>query len=132
MQSLNFNEGYKEFCINGDEKRVIRFNPTDFGIKERIEEAERRIKSRAEKMQSDNTNNIDSKLKEIIKEALNHIFNADVYDTIFGLQNPISPSDGKMLVEHVIEGIKDIITPYLEEERKKMDEKINKYVSEVQ
>lgn len=132
MQSLNFNEGYKEFCINGDESRVIRFNPTDFGIKERIEESERRIKSRAEKMQGENSKNIESRMTEIVKEALNHIFNADVYDTIFGLQNPISLADGKMLVEHVIEGIKDIITPYLEEERKKIDEKINKYVSEVE
>ena len=29
MQSLNFDEGIKSFAINGDESRVIRFNPAD-------------------------------------------------------------------------------------------------------
>lgn len=27
MQSINFSDGYKSFCINDDPDRVIRFNP---------------------------------------------------------------------------------------------------------
>ena len=38
MQSISFDEGYKEFAINNDENRVIRFNPKDFGILTRMED----------------------------------------------------------------------------------------------
>ena len=38
MQSISFDEGYKEFCVNGDENRVVRFNPKDFGIVTRMQD----------------------------------------------------------------------------------------------
>ena len=38
MQCISFDEGYKEFAINNDENRVIRFNPKDFGILTRMED----------------------------------------------------------------------------------------------
>lgn len=36
MTSLKFDDGYKEYSINGDESRVIRINTTDFAIFDRI------------------------------------------------------------------------------------------------
>ena len=43
MRSINFDDGFKSFCINGDENRVIRFNPGDPNMRVRAEEAQKRI-----------------------------------------------------------------------------------------
>lgn len=43
MRSISFCENYKSFSINGDESRVIRFNPDDPNILVRAEEAQKRI-----------------------------------------------------------------------------------------
>ncbi|EEG57873.1 hypothetical protein CLOSTASPAR_00016, partial [[Clostridium] asparagiforme DSM 15981] len=43
MRSISFSENYKSFSINGDESRVIRFNPDDPNILVRAEEAQKRI-----------------------------------------------------------------------------------------
>ena len=32
MQNIRFDDGYKEFMINDDPNKVIRFDPTDFAI----------------------------------------------------------------------------------------------------
>ena len=39
MKSINFETGYKEFTINDDPERVIRFNPTDADILQRFRKA---------------------------------------------------------------------------------------------
>ena len=39
MRSINFDDGLKSFAINGDESRVIRFNPGDLNMKVRAKEA---------------------------------------------------------------------------------------------
>jgi len=39
MQGIRFDEGYKEYMINDDPNRVIRFNQTDFEILDRIKDA---------------------------------------------------------------------------------------------
>ena len=44
MRSINFDDGFKSFCINGDENRVIRFNPGDLNMRVRVEEAQKRIR----------------------------------------------------------------------------------------
>ena len=45
MSSIIFDEGYRTFDINGDPNRVLRINPADIGILDRMmkayEDAER-------------------------------------------------------------------------------------------
>ena len=50
MNNLNFNEGYKEFTINNNPNRVIRFNPTDVGFVERFEVASKALEGLAERI----------------------------------------------------------------------------------
>ena len=40
MQSINFSDNLKSFSINGDENRVIRFNPADPNILVRADAAQ--------------------------------------------------------------------------------------------
>ena len=39
MQNLSFEDGYKEFTVNEDPERKIRFNPADLSILERFNTA---------------------------------------------------------------------------------------------
>ena len=65
MQNINFDEGYKEFSINGDEKRVIRFNPKDFGILTRMEDTLSDFGEIEKKLKESTEDN----LTEVLKEA---------------------------------------------------------------
>ncbi|MBQ7744939.1 MAG: hypothetical protein IJT85_05150, partial [Ruminococcus sp.] len=49
MSNLSFNEGYKEFTLNGDESRKIRINTSDLNLMKRIVDLKNGIKEK-EKM----------------------------------------------------------------------------------
>ena len=48
-RSINFDEGYKEYEINGNPDRVIRVDTADYGLIERFAGAEKRL---SEKMKA--------------------------------------------------------------------------------
>lgn len=90
MRSINFDDGLKSFAINGDESRVIRFNPGDLNMKVRAKEATKRISEwQAEikdiKLNADGTPvNSDEGTADVLenfdamlRHELNYIFNAD-------------------------------------------------------
>lgn len=103
MHSINFSDNLKSFSINGDESRVIHFNPADPNILVRAKKAQKRIQEKqsqidAVKLSSDGSAAEDASdqatelLKEfddLIREEINYIFNADVYDTVFAGQSPL-------------------------------------------
>ncbi|HWT27625.1 MAG TPA: hypothetical protein VN131_06770 [Mobilitalea sp.] len=145
MHSLNFDEGYKEFSINGDENRVIRFNPADYGLLERYKEARNTIMKSIDKLQSDIELKNDGSAKDetdeaadqlasvrqLIFEQVNYIFNADVSKTVFGNQSPISTVKGKFLFEGFIEAAGAIITDAVNKEQAASQKRIDKYVKQV-
>ena len=102
MRRINFDDGLKSFAINGDESRVIRFNPGDLNMKVRAKEATKRISEwQAEikdiKLNADGTPvNSDEGTADVLenfdamlRHELNYIFNADVYDIVFDGQSPL-------------------------------------------
>lgn len=145
MQSLNFDEGYKEFSINGDESRVIRFNPADYGLLERYKEARNAIMKSVDELQNDIELKNDGSAKDetdeaadqlasvrkLIFEQVNYIFNADVSKTVFGNQSPISTVKGKFLFEGFIEAAGTIITDAVNKEQAASQKRIDKYVKQV-
>ena len=38
MENLNFDDGLKRVTINGDPNRVLKYNPGDMGILDRMQE----------------------------------------------------------------------------------------------
>ena len=50
MRSISFSENYKSFSINGDDSRVIRFNPADPNILVRADEAKKRISEKQDQI----------------------------------------------------------------------------------
>lgn len=145
IQNLNFDDGFMSFTLNGDPEKVIRFNPSDFGMINRIRDAYNAIDNAAEavgdiEINSDgeaigNLNGEADRLeiykKEICK-AIDEIFNSNISETAFGKQSPLSPvGRGIPLWQSFLE----CIIPVVEKETGKRIEasqkKIQKYKSQV-
>lgn len=140
MKNINFEDGYKEFTINNDPERTIRFNPSDIAIVERFHEAsgalEKLIAESSEKeknveMKEDAVEAI-RKLDKAIREQIDYIFNQPVSETVFGKQSPMAPVGGKMLFERFLEAVLPVITTHIQDEKKASAERIGKYVNEAQ
>jgi hypothetical protein len=143
--NLIIDEGYKEYTINGDPNRVIRFNPNDYSLVERINEVYKRQES-AEELKSLVKVNLDGspandlpecaeairKVNKFIKEdIINYLFNADVADVVFGKQSPLSMVKGKPFYERFLEVVIPEIKEEIEAEQKAAQKRIQKYTKVV-
>lgn len=130
MKNISFDEGFKEFSINGDENRVIRFNPKDLGILTRMESTLSDFNELDKKLKESNEDNLIDTFKDVelsIKEKMNFIFNSDVHDTIFNGQSPLALVKGEFLFMRVINAIIPIIEKEIEAEQKASEKKMAKY-----
>ncbi len=130
MQCISFEEGYKEFSINGDEKRVIRFNPNDFGILTRMQSTLSDFNELEKKLKESNEDDFVGILKDTeitIYKKMDEIFNADVHDIIFNHQSPIALVGGEFLFMRVINAIIPIMEKEINKEQKKAEERMAKY-----
>ena len=113
MKSLNFDSGVKEYEINGDPNRVLRINPTDFGIVDRINKAK-------------------GELDKVVRTQIDEIFGAGSADIIFGETNSASFAGGQPVFLNFLDCIIPEIERVVGEERKKSAVKIQKYTSQVE
>ena len=144
MKDLSFDEGYKEFSINGDVNRVIRFNPSDLAIIKRLEEAKNKI-SESMAIKDDieldnegkpvdsleNYSKVISHIDNVIKEQINYIFDSDVANVVFGNQSPLANIKGKPLYERFMESVMPEIKKAVEEEAKESRKRVEKYTKVV-
>lgn len=130
MQSISFDEGYKEFAINNDENRVIRFNPKDFGILTRMEDTLSDFEALEKKLKDGNEEEFTNNLREaekVVHEKIDSIFNANVHDIIFNHQSPISLVGGEFLFMRVIEALVPIVEKEIKYEMQKSEKRMSKY-----
>ena len=133
MNNLNFNEGYKEFTINNNPNRVIRFNPTDIGIIERFEVTSKKLEGIAAGIsENESDEKVLAKLDAEIKAQIDYIFNQPVSEIVFGAQSPMAPVGGKMLFERFLEAVLPEIKESIEIEKKESAERVGKYVKAAQ
>lgn len=145
MRSISFSENYKSFSINGDDSRVIRFNPADPNILVRADEAKKRISEKQDpittvKLRPDGSpiNNSEAasealrEFDEMIREEVNYIFNADVYDTIFAGQSPlcIVGDENEFLFEAFLKAAMPIIREGVDEFNVGSQHRIEEYTRE--
>lgn len=135
MQSINFNSGYKEYAINGDETNVVRFMPSDFNILERIKEAVPVIESvhqtYADSKDVPDISEVMSSCDKKIREQINYIFGNDVCTAAFGATNCLSPVGGNLLYQCFLEALFPILERDISTERAKVEKNIKKYTSQV-
>lgn len=143
MQNLNFDEGYKEFNINGDESRVIRFNPSDIGIIERFNEAKKNITGYQEKLKdiplkADGNPDVEEKeyetaarlvgeTRKFINTQIDYVFANPVSDTVFGMQSPLSSVGGVPLFERFMNCAKPFVEKEIKSESEVQQKRISKY-----
>lgn len=144
MQNLIIDDGYKEYKINGDENRVIRFNPSDFSIIERINTAYEEI-NKATDIDTDIELKPDGKpvselekaaeivsgINTTIKKQIDYIFNSPVSDAVFGNQSPLSMVKGTPLYERFLNAVVPIIRQEVAKEQEASRKRIEKYTKQV-
>lgn len=128
MHSLNFDDGYKEFMINDDPNRVIRFNPTDFSIVDRFHTAANEVDALIAGLDMEKDVSAIMKLDEKVKEQIDYIFNQPVSQIVFGNQSALTPVKGRLLCERFLETVLPVIKENIKEEKKKSAERVGKYV----
>ena len=131
VNNLVFDDGYKEFNINNDPNRVIRFNPSDVAIVERFKKSQRAldelVKEFGENEPEDMTEALE-RLDNAIKKEIDAIFNQPVSDIVFGNQSPMSPVSGIPLFERFFDAVLPVIMDGIKEEKKLQQERVAKYV----
>lgn len=143
MRSINFDDGLKSFAINGDESRVIRFNPGDLNMKVRAKEAVKRISDWQAKIEDiklnadgtpvngdDGTSDALEDFDSMLRHELNHIFNADVYDIVFNGQSPlclVGKGEKYFLFEAFLFPAMKIIEEEIDAFMKDSQARVNKY-----
>ena len=133
MRSINFDDGYRTYAINGDESRVIRVNVTDLNALERfntaVEEIDRLI---ADSKGEDATPEKLVELDRIIREQFDHIFGEGMCKTVFGCVNILSAvTDGRMLIESFLDAFLPVIREDIAAAAQASGERVNKYIKPV-
>lgn len=148
MQSIRFDDGYKEFMINDDPSKVIRFNPSDYGIIERFNTARKDILTEIEKLQKDFDIKPDgtpdvpedeleeaagmmSKVRKLICDKVDYIFGNPVSEIAFGNQSPLSSIKGIPLFERFIRAAQPYIEKEVKAEQEASMKRVNKYTKQV-
>lgn len=142
-QSINFDDGFKSYEINGDPQRVVRIDTADYGLIERLRTAKNNINEEMKKyenieIKSDGSADVDDEtaadgirdLGEFIRGQFDYIFNSKVSDVLFGAASPLSTRSGVPLFERVFNAILPIIENDIKSEQKKAESRIKKYEAE--
>ena len=103
MKSINFDEGYKEYKINGDDNRVIRIRIADPNMLSRFNTASNKMDELQKKYADANPEdmaNIDAELRTL----LNDVFQTDICTPAFGEASLMTiTSTGKPLYQAFFE-----------------------------
>jgi hypothetical protein len=140
MQNLIIDDGCKEFMINNDPNKVIRFNPADYGILERISNAYTAIKD-ASNIEEDITLKADgdpmegikeaaqvvSVVSNTIKEQIDYIFDSPVSSVVFGNQSPMSMVKGIPFYERFLNAVVPVIKKEVHQEQQASASRMEKY-----
>lgn len=127
MKNICFDDGYREYMINGDDKRILRVNPSDFGILQRISDAQTAIKS----AEVENTPEGIAAFDKLAREQLDAVFGEGTAELVFGRTNCASMAGGKPIYFNFLEALAPIIKADVEAEKRKSDANIKKYTSQV-
>lgn len=147
MQNLSFEDGYKEFTVNGDSERKIRFNPADLSILERFNTARKKILEKQNEIgdldinpdgsaavtedMMNQASDLIIELNQFICEQVDFIFNAPVSKAAFWNQSPLSTVKGVSLFERFLTAAQALVEKELEVEEAASKKRVQKYTNQV-
>ena len=144
MKNLSFNDGKESFKINNDPNRVIRFNPADPEIINRILGVQKDFQNytldESIELNPDGTPKSGlekegayvAEFTKTMRKIFNDIFNSDVYDIIFDGQSPFCIVGQKYLFEEVLDGLINIMQQAIDKYTKENDKKMRVYLKDVE
>lgn len=104
MKSINFDEGYKNYAVNGDEKRIIRVRVADINLIKRVESALTEIEQLKEKYRGRQDKNTLLDFDRNVRDLIDKAFDSEICAPAFGDANICAPvSGGKLLFESFFE-----------------------------
>lgn len=143
--NLNFNDGYQTIAINGDESRVLRINPTDINLINRLSSFEGELAKLRDNFKNIDTKRLDAikasptfeaisdlgkdltSLDNAVRELIDNIIGEGTCEIVFGKSSVLSPGgNGKPVCVNFVEALSN----YIAEEFKKHSEKANKIIAE--
>lgn len=128
MNNIVFEEGIKEFAINNDENRILRFNPSDIGLVDRIKNELEKIDVYAKDNLSDKENfDLAIELDKQLREHVDQMFYEVASQIIFADQNVMTTVNGMTIFERFFRSLLNTMEPYVKKEGRKSKEKIEKY-----
>ena len=140
MENLNFDDGLKRVTINGDPNRVLKYNPGDMGILDRMQESLEKLEEELKAIQNikmtatGNAANATQETAKIVhdinislRESFDNIFYPGASDVVFGNMNPLALANGHTIYENFMLQFADLIKPDMENEVKKAQEHIQPY-----
>lgn len=143
MEKLRFDDGYKELEINGDPERILKYNPGDIGIIDRLEAAYTDVDKQMKDLQglqiSPTGNALDEAseaariirgLNESLRKTFDNLFYPGAADIVFGRMNPLALVGGKTIFENFLLAYTKLIKPQIEKEAKAAQKHIEKYKKE--
>lgn len=115
MKSINFDEGYREYKLNGDVDRIVRIQITDPNLMGRITAAMDKTNELIEKYKGQPDATQLAEFDADIKAVLNEAFGTDICSAAFGSTSVMTPvAGGKLLLFAFF----DAFIPALEEDLK--------------
>lgn len=137
MRSINFDTGYKEYAINGDENRTVRINVCDVGIVRRFEETLANIEKLDQRLKTEEkTSQLLADADKTVREQLDYVFGTNISEAAFGNINCLSPVGGKTLLEGFLDAVGSVIIADIKSAAqaqnitvKPVESKADKYIS---
>lgn len=110
MESIKFENGIKNYAVNGDESKVISINAADLNLPKRIKE----MYAEAEKLEdkykgTDITAEALADADAELRRIINYTFAADICTPAFGELNIMSPVNGKPLYQNFFEAFMPVL-----------------------
>ena len=143
--NINYDDGIRDFTINGDPNRILKVNINDMGIIDRVQKATEDIKKDLTLMKSSKiaiNSSGDSAEKKFEREAkvvreinnklrkrFDQVFYKGASEIVFGTQNPLAlNSSGATIYEAFLKAFVELMKPSFEEAAKASQERMSKYV----
>lgn len=126
MNNICFDDGYREYVVNGG--RTIRIRPGDFSLPKRFDAM---IKWAREYKPGNTLDELSAADREARKQ-LDAVLGEGVSDAVFGDMNCMSYANGQPVFFNFLEAFLPIVEAELAAEKEKSDANVKKYTSQVQ
>lgn len=131
MNTLNFDNGYKEFCINGNQNAVIRICTTDFSLPAKFHEMHEQVAQLIKNIGTSPDMDLIAEADKDIRAKVDALFGSPVSDTVFGTVNCLTLAGGTPLVVNFLEAVMPVIKEQFQAEMQSAKERTEKYTAQI-